>query len=59
MGIGELGSLLSLETVGDEIEEDKSNDKICLLMIGKGLTFLVSIDMGSEIRKRINKHTLK
>ena len=53
MGIGELGSLLSLETVGDEIEKDKSDDKIYLLMILKGLTFLVSIEMCGEIRKRI------
>ena len=53
MGVGELGSLLSSETVGDEIEEDESDDKICLLMIPKGLTFLVSIEMCSEIRKRI------
>lgn len=53
MGVGELGSLLSSETVGDEIEEDESDDKICLLMIPKGLTFLVSIEMCGEIRKRI------
>ena len=53
MGVGELGSLLSSETVGDEIEEDKSDDKICLLMIRKGLTFLVSIEMCGEIRKWI------
>ena len=53
MGIGELSSLLSSETIGDKIEENKSDDKICLLMIWKDLTFLVSIEMCGEIRKSI------
>jgi hypothetical protein len=43
-GDGELGSLLTSETVGDGIE-DRSDDKIRLLILKDFLTLLFSIKM--------------